>query len=311
MRALTFVSGAAIGAGLMYLLDPDRGEGRRAELRETLNDLSENELVERAVERARQLEPLVERARKLEPVAAMRGLDVNALIERPVRMLERSGMPRAAARWWARAAERPEVRRGAEWMGLQLPRRRRSLAAGDWALLGGLLGATVVGLWLGRRAMAGRHEIEVSRSVTIETPVERVYQFWNDFENFPRFMSSVREVRRLGPDRSRWSVAGPAGAPVEWEAMVTERVPNESISWRTVEGSLVDHRGTVRFRPAGPNATRIEVHLTYRPMGGRLGNSLASLFGGDPERMIDDDLARLPSQLRGPRPAAGEMGTWR
>ena len=46
-------------------------------------------------------------------------------------------------------------------------------------------------------------------------------------------------------------------------------------------------------------------------MGGRLGNSLTSLFGGDPQRMIDDDLARLAFQLRGPRPAAGEMGTWR
>src|SRR5690349_18990858 len=224
MRGLTFVTGAALGAGLMYLLDPDQGEDRRADLRETINDLSENELVERAVERARQFEPLLDRARNLAPVAAMRGVDVNAMMDRSARMVERSGLREAPARWWAWAAERPEVRQGAEWMGLRPP-RRRSLGAGDWALLGGLLGATAVGLWLGRRAMSGSQEIELSRTVTVDAPVERVYQFWNDFENFPRFMSSVREVHRVGPDRTRWVVAGPAGAPVEWEAMVTQRVP--------------------------------------------------------------------------------------
>src|SRR5690242_3217531 len=119
MRGLTFVSGAAVGAGLMYLLDPDRGEGRRADLRDTLAELSESELAERAMARARQFQPLVERARKLEPLAAMRGLDVNAMMDRPARMLERSGMLEAPSRWWARAAKRPEVRRGAELIGLR------------------------------------------------------------------------------------------------------------------------------------------------------------------------------------------------
>jgi len=37
---LTFLSGASVGAGLMYLLDPDRGDERRADLRDTLTDLS-------------------------------------------------------------------------------------------------------------------------------------------------------------------------------------------------------------------------------------------------------------------------------
>jgi uncharacterized membrane protein len=309
MRGLTFVSGAAVGAGLMYLLDPDRGEDRRADLRDTLAELGESELVERAVARARQLEPLVERARKLEPLAAMRGLDVNAMVDRPARALERSGMLEAPARWWAKASKRPEVRRGAELFGLRL-RRRRGPAAGDWALIGGLLGATIVGLWLGRRAMASRDEMELVRSITIEGPVERVYEFWNDFENFPRFMSHVREVRRIGLDRTRWVVAGPAGAPVEWEAIVTERRPNELISWRTVEGSVIDHRGAVRFRPAGPNATRVEVRMTYKPLGGAMGRTVASLLGSDPARVIDEDLARLASHLRGQRSAVGE-GPWR
>ncbi len=309
MRAMTFVSGAAVGAGLMYLLDPDRGEDRRSELRDTLTELSESELVERAVERARNLEPL----------AAVRGLDVNAMLERPSRMLERSsralersGMLERPSSWWSswRRSAEPSIQRGRALVGLP-KRRRSSFDAGDWALVGGLLGATIVGLYLGRRAMARRDEIEVVRSVTIEAPVERLYEFWNDFENFPRFMSHVREVRRLGPGRTRWVVAGPAGAPVEWEAVVTQRVPNESISWRTVEGSVIEHGGTVRFRPAGPNASRVEVRMRYRPVGGKVGQTVASLLGADPERVIDEDLARLAAQFRGQRPAVGETGTRR
>lgn len=309
MRALTFMSGAAVGAGLMYLMDPERGSERRADLRETLTDLAESDMVERAVERARTLEPL----------AAVRGLDVGTMLEGSGRMLERSGVPERAARWWSQTSG-PALRRsrgwmrsgsmGSGWMGRRRQRQQPTLDPAQWALLGGVLGAVAVGLWLGRRTLAHRGEFEVVRTVTIDAPVERVYEFWNDFENFPRFMSHVREVRRLGPDRSRWTVAGPAGAPIEWEAIVTHRVANEAISWRTVEGAAVDHRGTVRFRPAGTNATRVEVRLAYRPLGGSVGHGIASLFGRDPESVIDADLARLGSQLR-QRSAVGETGTWR
>jgi uncharacterized membrane protein len=98
---------------------------------------------------------------------------------------------------------------------------------------------------------------------------------------------------------------------VEWDAIVTRRVPNELIAWRTVDGAMVEHEGEVRFRPAAAGATRVEVRMTYRPVAGTLGQTVAGLFGNSPERVIREDLGRLATQLRGQRSAVGESSTWR
>lgn len=77
-------------------------------------------------------------------------------------------------------------------------------------------------------------------------------------ENFPKIMAHIREVRETGDGRSHWTVAGPAGVPIEWDTEVTARVPNEVIAWRTLPGSLVGHDGIVRFEAtptAAPGST--------------------------------------------------------
>jgi uncharacterized membrane protein len=299
-KLMTLLSGASLGAGGMYLMDPERGHRRRAELRDALAEVDTDELMERA--------------RHLEPVKAVRHLrgggGAAGTIIGATRMLGALGGSRmlgalGESRWmpgsrrgrWARAARR------SRW-----GRRRMMLESRDWAMLGGLVGAIAAGLWLARRWSSNGEGIEVVRTMTVDAPVERVYEFWNDFENFPRFMSHVREVRRTGPDRTHWTVAGPAGAPVEWDAIVTRRVPNEEISWRTTDSSVVEHGGTVEFRPAGSGRTRIDIRMSYRPAGGALGQGLAALFGADPERVIGDDLSRLPTQLGFGRSAIGESG---
>jgi Polyketide cyclase / dehydrase and lipid transport len=45
---------------------------------------------------------------------------------------------------------------------------------------------------------AGTRAVDLNRSITIKAPVERVFAFWKDYQNFPRFMSHVREVRQTG-----------------------------------------------------------------------------------------------------------------
>jgi uncharacterized membrane protein len=141
---------------------------------------------------------------------------------------------------------------------------------------------------------SGRRSIDLQKTITINAPLERVYSAWRDYENFPFFMSRVREVHDLGDGRSHWIVNGPANTKVEWDAVITQNVPNQVIAWKTEPGALVGHAGVVRFDGEG-DATRVQVRFSYNPPAGALGHSLAWLIGADPKSAFDEDLVRMKS----------------
>jgi len=143
---------------------------------------------------------------------------------------------------------------------------------------------------------AGR-AIEVNKAIHIDAPVKKVFEFWNDYRNFPRCMSRVRRVDVLDEKRSRWIVSGPAGAPVEWTAEVTNVVPNALIEWRCVADCPVQHWGTVRFDANGSGGTRVNIRLFYLPPGGVLGHALAALLRSDPKSDMDEDLMRMKNAI--------------
>jgi uncharacterized membrane protein len=152
---------------------------------------------------------------------------------------------------------------------------------------------------------AGRRAVDVQKTITVDAPVQQVFEFWSHYENFPRFMSRVFEVRPVGGERvSHWKVAGPGGMPVEFDAEVSAFVPNEVFAWRTVEGATVAHAGVVRFESAADGRTRIDVQMSYNPPGGWLGHQFASAFGVDPKHSLDEDLARMKTLLETGRPAS-------
>jgi uncharacterized membrane protein len=144
---------------------------------------------------------------------------------------------------------------------------------------------------------AGRRAIDIHKIINVAAPVEDVFAFWADYENFPRFMSNVREVHRISDNRSHWVVAGPGGIPVEWDAEVTNYVPNKSLGWKTTAGSPVAHSGIVRFESNPDGSTRVEVKMTYNPVAGGLGHAVATLFGADPKSEMDADLMRMKSMI--------------
>jgi uncharacterized membrane protein len=144
---------------------------------------------------------------------------------------------------------------------------------------------------------AGRGAISIHKTVNVAAPVEEVFTFWSNYQNFPLFMSNVRGVKETGANRSHWVVAGPAGTPVEWNATITNHVPNKSLGWKTLPQSPIRHAGIVRFRPNADGTTRVEVKMSYNPVVGALGHAVASIFGADPKSEMDQDLMRMKSMI--------------
>jgi uncharacterized membrane protein len=143
-----------------------------------------------------------------------------------------------------------------------------------------------------------RRAVDIQKTVTIDAPVEDVFAFWSEYSNFPRFLSRVLDVRPSARERqSHWTVSGPAGVPVEFDAEVSAFVPNEAFGWRTIEGSAVAHAGLVRFEPAGNGRTRVHVRMSYNPPGGWIGHAAAAAFGVDPKTSLDADLVRMKTLL--------------
>ena len=129
----------------------------------------------------------------------------------------------------------------------------------------------------------------VHESIVVGAPVEDIFRYWSNFQNFSNFMSNVEEVRLTAQDTSHWRVKGPLGKSVEFDAKTTELAPNRGIGWNTVDGDVMTS-GEVRFEEVSPGRTRIEVTMNYSdPPGGVVGEVVANVLS-NPGRNLKEDL---------------------
>ena len=142
----------------------------------------------------------------------------------------------------------------------------------------------------------------VHETIEVEAPVDDVFSYWSNFENFSSFMSNVEEVRMSAQDTSHWRVKGPLGKSVEFDAKTTEMDPSRGIGWNTVEGEVMTS-GEVRFEETAPGRTRVEVTMNYAdPPGGAVGETVANILS-NPERNLKEDLQNFAGIVE-----RGELG---
>ena len=127
------------------------------------------------------------------------------------------------------------------------------------------------------------------KSIEVNVPVGTAYNQWTQFESFPQFMEGVKEVRQLDDTHLHW-VAEVAGKSKEWDAEITEQIPDQRIAWRSIGGA--PNGGVVTFHRIDADTTRIMVQMDYDPesvtekMGDAVG-VFSSRLKGDLERFKD------------------------
>ena len=124
-----------------------------------------------------------------------------------------------------------------------------ALAAGGW-----LLSRQV------RQGPAETHTVE--ESIELEVPVHTAYNQWTQFEDFPKFMATVKSVEQVDDTHLHWR-AVVAGKEKEWDAEITEQIPDERIAWRSTSG--VYNAGVVTFHRIGDDRTRVMLQMDYTP----------------------------------------------
>jgi len=105
----------------------------------------------------------------------------------------------------------------------------------------------------------------IEKTIEVQQPVRTVYNQWTQFEEFPRFMAGVKEVKQLDETHVHWH-AEIWGKDKEWDAEITEQVPDQCISWRSIGGDA-PNAGTVRFEPMSGERTRVRLTMEYEPQG--------------------------------------------
>ena len=139
-----------------------------------------------------------------------------------------------------------------------------------------------------------KHGLIVEQTVTIDKPRAELYSFWRNFENLPRFMNHLQEVRVLDDKRSHWVAKAPAGQTVEWDAAITDEREGEVIAWHSEQGATVHNTGSVRFHDkADGSGTEVKVVIQYKPPAGALGAAIAKMWGEEPNQQVSEDLHRF------------------
>jgi len=113
-------------------------------------------------------------------------------------------------------------------------------------------------------------------SIVVNAPVAAVYKRWLAFEDYPKFITAIKRVRKLDANHF---IASLAFNGKQYDAMleIMLSVPERRLAWRTVSnGHAPDHlaAGVVSFASLSDQSTCVTLKL-------------ASSFGGAVSNRID------------------------
>ena len=142
----------------------------------------------------------------------------------------------------------------------------------------------------------------IDQTIDVNVPVRVAYDQWTQFESFPRFMEGVESVRQLDDTHLHW-VATVAGKRQEWDAEISEQVPDQRIAWHSTNGD--GNAGAVDFHRLADDRTAITLTMDVRPSGiaEKVGTAI-----GIPAALVKGDLDRFKTFIE---QRQAPTGAWR
>ncbi len=140
------------------------------------------------------------------------------------------------------------------------------------------------------------------KAIDVNVPLRTAYNQWTQFEEFPKFMEGVEQVEQLDDSHLRWR-SKIAGKLEEWEAEISEQVPDMRIAWKSTTG--MHNAGVITFHRLNDSQTRLMLQLTWEPQGAveKIGDVL-----GVVQRRVKGDLERFKEFIESRHT---ETGAWR
>jgi uncharacterized membrane protein len=142
----------------------------------------------------------------------------------------------------------------------------------------------------------------VEKSIDIDVPVRVAYDQWTQFESFPQFMDGVEEVRQLDATHLHWR-AKIGGHVVEWNAVITEQIPEERVAWKATDGTA--NAGVVTFHRLSDEASRVMVQIEHESEG--VMEKVGSALGAD-SREVKNSLESFKELVES---RGSATGAWR
>ena len=94
--------------------------------------------------------------------------------------------------------------------------------------------------------------------VVVKAQLNRVYEEWSRIEDLPRFITSLRRVRRI--DDTHFSyVWHPNGEDKQGIFQILLQIPSRRIAWRTMSNGFMS--GVVSFEPRSEEETEITLKI--------------------------------------------------
>lgn len=134
------------------------------------------------------------------------------------------------------------------------------------------------------------NNLVIETSLTVNKPVQEVYNAWRNLEALPAFMKHLDSVKTIDEHTSEWKAKIPGGiGTVSWKASILMDEPNQLLTWHSLPGSTLNNSGRIQFHNNG-STTHIEILLSYHAPFGKAGELAANLLNPVFEKMVLKDI---------------------